>query len=203
MGGVADMLSQRGMSPQDQAAMSPETYANPAVSNTIGGFLSLPRRAIESAANYQQTGQYDPAPIVEAATLPLGTGVLAGVPMRAGEVALGSGALRYKQALAEGKITPAEYEGFMEAMGANAEPIAGLADKFSGQQRHIADVIRESGLSKEQVHRWLTDEARAGRVTIHPTTSVDLPREAMDAGLSIPGFKEPFISAYFKPRSQR
>ena len=179
------------------------------IRQTVGAMTSLPQRAIEaSARDLPHLGDfsYEPesiGPALETAMLPMGTGALAGVPMRAGETALGSGMLRarYDRALADGKITPAEHQGFVEALAENTAPTtAGLADKFSGQQRNISDIIRESGLPKEQVHNWLLDEAKAGRVTIHPTTSVDLPQEAMDAGLSIPGFKEPFISAYFKPK---
>jgi len=177
------------------------------IRQTVGAMTSLPQRAIDAAgldfAN-RGTGAEPQSigPALEAATLPMGTGALAGVPMRAGETALGSGMLRarYDRALAEGKITPAEHQGFVEALAENAAPTtAGLADKFSGQQRNISDIIRESGLPKDQVHNWLLDEAKAGRVTIHPTTSVDLPQEAMDAGFRIPGFPDPFVSAYFKP----
>ncbi len=129
--------------------------------------------------------------------MPLGTGAIAGLGVRAGEKVLGSGAIRarYDKALAEGKITSDEHVGFMDALMSTD-----VAEKFSGQQRHIADIIQESGLPKEQVQKWLIDEAKAGRVTIHPTTSVDLPREVMDAGFKLPGFSEPFVSAYFKPQ---
>jgi hypothetical protein len=55
---------------------------------------TLPQRAYESSKDMVQTGVYDPAPMVEAATLPMGTGAIAGVPLRAGEAALGAGILR-------------------------------------------------------------------------------------------------------------
>lgn len=85
------------LSDADQAAMMPETYANPAVDHLIRNAAAIPKRAIEAAANYQpgQPETYDPAPIVDAAMLPMGTGAIAGVPMRAGEAVLGAGSVRH------------------------------------------------------------------------------------------------------------
>lgn len=62
--------------------------------NSLNNLASLPQRAIESSQTYADTGVYDPAPMVEAAMLPMGTGAIAGVPMRAGEMALGAGPIR-------------------------------------------------------------------------------------------------------------
>lgn len=62
----------------------------------------------------------------------------------------------------------------------------------------IYDLIEASRASKQDVHRVLIEEAKAGRVTIHPTTSVELPREVIDAGLRLPGFAEPFITVVVK-----
>jgi hypothetical protein len=42
------------------------------------------------------------------------------------------------------------------------------------------------------------EEAKAGRITIHPTTSVDLPREVVDAGIRLAGFPEPFVTVVVK-----
>ena len=50
---VDDMVG--AQSPDDLAAMSPETYANPLVKNMIGGMATLPKRAIESANLYLST----------------------------------------------------------------------------------------------------------------------------------------------------
>jgi hypothetical protein len=90
-----------GGSPDDEAAMMPETYVNPAIDQMIRHTAEIPRRAIESAANYGETGDYDPGPILEAATLPMGTGAIAGLPVRAGEVALGAGPFRRLKGAAE------------------------------------------------------------------------------------------------------
>jgi hypothetical protein len=58
----------------------------------------------------------------------------------------------------------------------------------------IFDLIRALDVSQEVLHRLLVEEAKTGRVTIHPTTSVDLPKEVVDAGVRLPGFPEPFIT---------
>lgn len=52
---------------------------------------NLPERALGAAANLQTTGDYNPAPVMDAAMLPMGTGAIAGVPIKAGETVLGAG----------------------------------------------------------------------------------------------------------------
>jgi hypothetical protein len=88
----------------DQAAMSPETYANPYVKGLIDSVATLPRRAIENSQQSLDTGNYDPGPTLEAATLPMGTGAIAGVPVRAGEAVLGAGLLRVARNEANGAV---------------------------------------------------------------------------------------------------
>jgi hypothetical protein len=58
----------------------------------------------------------------------------------------------------------------------------------------IYDVIRAMGATAEQVHRLIAEEAKAGRVTVHPSDSVNLSREEMDAALRLPGHAEPFVT---------
>jgi hypothetical protein len=62
----------------------------------------------------------------------------------------------------------------------------------------IYDLMQASNGSKEDLHRLLIEETKAGRVTIHPTTSVDLPKEVIDAGIRLPGFPEPFVTVVVK-----
>jgi hypothetical protein len=62
----------------------------------------------------------------------------------------------------------------------------------------IFDLIKALGGPKAAVHRLLLDEAKAGRVTIHPTTSVELPAEVIDAGIRLPGSPEPFVTVVVK-----
>src|SRR5262245_55854954 len=79
----------------------------------VQGLLSLPQRAFESSENLRQAVQYDPGPILEAATLPMGTGAIAGLPLRSGEAALGAGILRPKAVGAyHGTSAPTEFSTF-------------------------------------------------------------------------------------------
>lgn len=102
-------VNETPLSPDDQAAMMPETFVPPAarqfveqaapkdwkiISEAATGMATLPKRAIEGAAQYQPgSGEVSDAtigPAVEAASLPMGTGAVAGVPLRAGEKVLGA-----------------------------------------------------------------------------------------------------------------
>lgn len=75
----------------------PNRYTRAAI-QSIGGMphsmMTLPGRAFDSARQMAETGEYDPGPVLEAAMLPMGTGALAGVPMRAGEAVVGAGPVR-------------------------------------------------------------------------------------------------------------
>lgn len=59
--------------------------------NSLGG---LAQRAIGNSQTAVETGNYNPAPVVEAAMLPMGTGAVAGVPVRGAETVLGAGPIR-------------------------------------------------------------------------------------------------------------
>ena len=62
----------------------------------------------------------------------------------------------------------------------------------------IFDLMKALKRPKEDLHRLLVEEAKAGRLTIHHTTSVDLPPEVIDAGIRLPGFAEPFVTVVVK-----
>jgi hypothetical protein len=62
----------------------------------------------------------------------------------------------------------------------------------------IFDLMQQLNGSKEDLHRLLIDETKAGRVTIHPSTSVNLPKEVVEAGIRLSGFPEPFITVVVK-----
>jgi hypothetical protein len=62
----------------------------------------------------------------------------------------------------------------------------------------IFDLIKALHRPKDVVHRLLVDEAKAGRITIHPTTSVELSPEVIDAGIRLQGFAEPFVTVVVK-----
>jgi hypothetical protein len=62
----------------------------------------------------------------------------------------------------------------------------------------IFDLMKALNRPKEVLHRLLVAEAKAGRVTIHPTTSVELSSEVIDAGIRLPAFAEPFVTVVVK-----
>jgi hypothetical protein len=61
--------------------------------NAAKSIWDIPREALESSEQLRTTGDYDPAPIVNAAGLAM-TGGLGGVPAEAGEAILGSGPIK-------------------------------------------------------------------------------------------------------------
>jgi hypothetical protein len=65
----------------------------------------------------------------------------------------------------------------------------------------IFDLMKALDQPKKALHRLLIEEAKAGRVTVHPTTSVELPGEVIEAGIRLPGFAEPFVSVIIKNES--
>jgi hypothetical protein len=82
------------LEPVEYDPFAAEKFANPAVRGIISGMATLPQRAIQNSQYSLDTGTYDPGPVLEAAILPMGTGAIAGVPVRGGEAVLGSGAVR-------------------------------------------------------------------------------------------------------------
>jgi hypothetical protein len=62
----------------------------------------------------------------------------------------------------------------------------------------IYDLLRSLDVSRDELHQFLIKEAKAGRVTIHPTTSARLKPEVVEAGITLPGFSEPFVTVAIK-----
>jgi hypothetical protein len=58
----------------------------------------------------------------------------------------------------------------------------------------IYDLMKALGVSKDALHHFLMKEMKAGRLTIHPTTTVQLRPEVIDAGVRIDGHPEPFVT---------
>jgi hypothetical protein len=90
-----------------------------------------------------------------------------------------------------------------------AEPDMTLADLLPAYRRlraeqggfsavKIFDLMKALGRPKEVLHRLLVAEAEAGRVSIHHTTSVELPAEVIDAGIRLAGYAEPFVTVVVK-----
>jgi hypothetical protein len=65
----------------------------------------------------------------------------------------------------------------------------------------IFDLMKALNKPKDVLHHLLVEEARAGRVTIHPTTSVELSAEVLAASIRLTGFPEPFVSVVVKNES--
>jgi hypothetical protein len=53
----------------------------------------------------------------------------------------------------------------------------------------------------DALHQFLLKETKAGHLTIHPTTTVTLKPEVIDAGIRLPGFSEPFVTVALKDDS--
>jgi hypothetical protein len=62
----------------------------------------------------------------------------------------------------------------------------------------IFDLMKALNVPKEVLHHLLVEETKAGRITIHHTTSVQLPQEVIDAGIRLPGYAEPFVTIVVK-----
>jgi hypothetical protein len=62
----------------------------------------------------------------------------------------------------------------------------------------IFDLMKAVNGSKDELHRLIIEETKAGRITIHPTTTADLPKEEMEAGIRLAGFPEPFVTVVIK-----
>lgn len=65
-----------------------------AVAGIVESTATLPRRTMQSSETMRTTGVYNPGPMIEAAMLPMGTGAVVGVPMRAAEAVFGAGPIR-------------------------------------------------------------------------------------------------------------
>jgi hypothetical protein len=62
----------------------------------------------------------------------------------------------------------------------------------------IFDVLKRVGGSKEELHRLLLDEAKRGRVTLHPASTVNFSREIMEAGIQLEGEPYPFVTVVLR-----
>jgi hypothetical protein len=62
----------------------------------------------------------------------------------------------------------------------------------------IFDVLKGVGGSKEDLHRLLLDEAKLGRVTLHPASTVNFSHEITEAGIKLEGQPHPFVTVVLK-----
>jgi hypothetical protein len=58
----------------------------------------------------------------------------------------------------------------------------------------IYDILTRLNAAKEDLHRLLVDEARNGRVSLHPASTVTFPAEVMAAGIRLEGQSAPLVT---------
>ncbi len=62
----------------------------------------------------------------------------------------------------------------------------------------IFDIWKKFGGAKDRLHKLLLDEAKQGRVTLHPATTVNFGQEVMEAGIKLEGQPHPLVTVVFK-----
>jgi hypothetical protein len=108
----------------------------------------------------------------------------------------------FETAIPEDAITPPEPKTRLQGILA-FEDLLPVYRRLKAEQGgfsavKIFDLMKALNQPKEVLHPLLIEEAKAGRVTIHPTTSVELPADVIDAGIRLPGFAEPFVTVVVK-----
>ena len=58
----------------------------------------------------------------------------------------------------------------------------------------IYDTLKKLGVAKDKLHALLLREAKRGRVSLHAASTVNFPREAMEAGIRIEGEPQPYVT---------
>jgi len=58
----------------------------------------------------------------------------------------------------------------------------------------IYDILKKLGVSKHELHALLLREAQRGRVSLHAASTVNFPREVMEAGIRIEGEQQPYVT---------
>jgi len=58
----------------------------------------------------------------------------------------------------------------------------------------IYDILKKLGVSKHELHALLLREAQHGRVSLHAASTVNFPREVIEAGIRIEGEPQPYVT---------
>jgi hypothetical protein len=58
----------------------------------------------------------------------------------------------------------------------------------------IYDMLKKLGVSRDKLHALLLREAERGRVSLHAASTVNFPREVMEAGIRIEGEHQPYVT---------
>jgi hypothetical protein len=161
-----------------------EKFANPAVAGAIGSLATLPQRAIQNSQFAVNTGVYDPAVPVEAAMTVMGGSAVPRVPVKAGEVAVGSGPIRAYHS------SPHDFDRFdlskigtgegAQAYGhglyfAENPAVSGQGGqywnqflrRFEGPEAQAAELLKKGGFNRAQTAEEL-QAAIDGLVKAHP-----------------------------------
>jgi hypothetical protein len=65
----------------------------------------------------------------------------------------------------------------------------------------IYDILEKLGVSKDELHSLLLREAQRGRVSLHAASTVNFPREVMEAGIRIEGDSHPYVTFILREAS--
>jgi hypothetical protein len=148
-------------------AAMPEAYGANApiidpLAKAVVGTATLPQRFMDNAAQDYLTGTYHPGPYLEAAMLPMGTGAIAGVPMRAGEAVLGAGPIRAYHG------SPYDFDAFsMDKIGAGEGAQAYGHGLYFAEQPAVAEEYKNAitQAQLEKYHDELIKNGKASRPT--------------------------------------
>jgi hypothetical protein len=58
----------------------------------------------------------------------------------------------------------------------------------------IYDILKKLSVSKDELHALLLREAQRGHVSLHAASTVNFPREVMEAGIRIEGEQQPYVT---------
>lgn len=158
-----------------QQARRPAEEQQAAVRNFLGSVAgnaaSLPQRAFESAEQLRNEGVYDPGPILEAASLPMGTGAMVGV--RGAGAVLGAGPVRRMGDIlgTAGYNAPHEAASAITVAKAPLDVTGGLGGIAGGEEG-----LRQAGLQAER---------RAAGVG--PLAGLPTPKTIIDGQYFVPG----------------
>jgi hypothetical protein len=62
----------------------------------------------------------------------------------------------------------------------------------------IFDLLKATGVGRDELHALLREEARLGRVSLHPATTAHYSFEVVEAGIKIDGERDPRVTVVFK-----
>jgi hypothetical protein len=65
----------------------------------------------------------------------------------------------------------------------------------------IYDVLKKLGAPKDKLHALLLREAERGHVSLHAASTVNFPREVMDAGIRVEGEQQPYVTFILREES--